>query len=198
MSAPYLFSLLRFVPDPMRGEFVNLGAIIGNEDTEEWHVQLIDNRKRARKIDSNDSLGMVLARINSIERQIDEYLESIDDLVTPPTEINRSWLDGLHTDHQNQLQVSSPQPIFVQSAADAVRVIEEEFLVDPETTSSSQDRIGKSTGKARLRDALREGGLKKNEDFFERPKIKAGSYDWNFDFIVANGRAVQASQVWSF
>ena len=47
----YFFSMLRFVPDPARGEFVNIGAIAGDEETQDWELRLISNLKRARSID---------------------------------------------------------------------------------------------------------------------------------------------------
>ena len=38
---PYFFSLLRFVPDTARGEFVNLGAIAGDSEVVDWELRLI-------------------------------------------------------------------------------------------------------------------------------------------------------------
>jgi len=35
----YHYSMLRFVPDPARAEFVNLGAIVGDEESGDWDVR---------------------------------------------------------------------------------------------------------------------------------------------------------------
>ena len=32
----FVYSLVRFVPDPARGEFVNVGAIAGSEESSDW------------------------------------------------------------------------------------------------------------------------------------------------------------------
>ena len=47
----YVYSLVRFVPDPARSEFVNLGAIVGSEEYSEWESRQVENPKRARDID---------------------------------------------------------------------------------------------------------------------------------------------------
>ncbi len=43
----YVYSLVRFVPDPARGEFVNVGAIAGSEDGAEWQIRQVENTVRA-------------------------------------------------------------------------------------------------------------------------------------------------------
>jgi hypothetical protein len=43
----YQFSLIRFVPDPARGEFVNIGAVVGDDEAQDWELRLISNLKRS-------------------------------------------------------------------------------------------------------------------------------------------------------
>ena len=43
----YLYSVVRFVPDPARGEYVNVAAILGSEETGEWDVRQVENLRRA-------------------------------------------------------------------------------------------------------------------------------------------------------
>ena len=47
----HVYSMVRFVPDSARGEFINVGANVGSEESSEWQVWQIENPKRARFID---------------------------------------------------------------------------------------------------------------------------------------------------
>ncbi len=50
----YWMSVVRFVPDPARGEFVNVGAIAGSDETEEWEVRAVANWRRAKLVDDRN------------------------------------------------------------------------------------------------------------------------------------------------
>jgi hypothetical protein len=41
--------MLRFVPDPARGEFINIGAIAGDDDSGEWELRLLQNPSVPRR-----------------------------------------------------------------------------------------------------------------------------------------------------
>ncbi len=46
----FVYSLLRFAPNPATGEFVNLGAVAGSEATGEWGIRHVQNDQRARAL----------------------------------------------------------------------------------------------------------------------------------------------------
>ncbi len=45
----YEYSILRFVPDPVRGEFVNVAAIVRSDDSEEWRLRVVENSRRSEE-----------------------------------------------------------------------------------------------------------------------------------------------------
>ena len=47
----HVYSLIRYVPDPVRGEFINVGAIAGCDESSEWEIRQVANPARARRID---------------------------------------------------------------------------------------------------------------------------------------------------
>src|SRR5262245_41510303 len=57
----YVYSLVRFVPDPFRGELVNVGAIVGSEATGEWDIVQVSNMRRARAIQEHVSYVKAVA-----------------------------------------------------------------------------------------------------------------------------------------
>jgi hypothetical protein len=53
----FQFSLIRFVPDPARGEFVNISAVAGSDEAGEWELRLVSNLSRALSPDDADRVG---------------------------------------------------------------------------------------------------------------------------------------------
>src|SRR5664279_1280824 len=66
----YFFSTVRFVPDPARGEFINLGAIAGDDESQDWALRQISNLKRANAIDSAGRLPAALDFIGRLEERL--------------------------------------------------------------------------------------------------------------------------------
>ena len=49
----YMYSVIRFVPDPIRGEFVNVGVLAGSDESSEWDLRMVESLKRAGDVDSD-------------------------------------------------------------------------------------------------------------------------------------------------
>lgn len=63
----YFYVLLRFVPDALIGEFVNVGYVVGDGEGSEWRFYELPGKNRARCLDSVGcirSLDVVNERMN--------------------------------------------------------------------------------------------------------------------------------------
>lgn len=69
----FVYSIVRFVPDPARGEFVSVGAIVGSEESSEWQYRQVENPARARALDERQTLDAVWSFLDRVGRQIDDY-----------------------------------------------------------------------------------------------------------------------------
>lgn len=58
MAACY-WSIIRYVPDPIREEFVNVGVIVISADSNDRLVTLLDDWTRVRHFDSRSSGGSI-------------------------------------------------------------------------------------------------------------------------------------------
>jgi hypothetical protein len=193
----FVYSLIRYVPDPMRGEFVNVGAIAGSDESSEWEVRQVENPIRARQFDESGSLPAVFAFIDQLARSVDAFEDSITSptLDEPEISLSEDWLTAVHSDHRNIVQLSPPLPLIADSATEALDRVFDELIVDPARRSGSQN---KHPALAAARKAYGEAGLHINQDFFERVIIEAGQHRQKLDFAVANGRVVQLAEAWSF
>src|SRR5713101_9697542 len=129
----YLYSVVRFVPDPARGEFVNVAAIVGNEETGEWDVRQVENLRRARALDDRDALPAVAAFLESAGRTIDEWIVADDTAATNPelVEPSREWLTYLASHQRNVVQLTQPTPVVAQNLEEAVGIVFDELIIDP-------------------------------------------------------------------
>ncbi len=190
---PYHYSLLRFVPDPGRGEFVNLGVLIGDDDAQEWELRVIQNYRRAKAIDDGGVLNLALGFIDRLESHI-EALEVLPE-TAPVRPISLELVGILSDEMRNVVQLTAPTPIAVASAQEGLEVLAEELLVDPLSRRYPFEKKNRAVGVTRR--AYRARHIP-DQSVQQRAPVVAGPYDALFDFAVFNGRAVQLVQCWSF
>lgn len=187
----YSFSLIRFVPDPARGEFVNIGAVAGDEDGEDWGVRWISNYTRARALDPSG----LLSSAKAFTARLDERVADSERLVADDEGPSTAWLTALAVDMNNIIQVSDPAPIVAESAEAALDAIFERLVVDP---ARQRYRFRKKhQAQAAARRAYRTHNLPA-EAVKSQSRVTSRAYDFQFDFAVHNGKAVQLLQCWSF
>jgi len=192
----FVYSVVRFVPDPARGEFVNIGAIVGSEDSSEWQVRQIENPVRARTIDDHRTLDAAWSFLDRVGREIDEFERGTETLFYSGVELSENWLHRLYVDHRNIVQLSQPAPMVASSADEAINRIFEELVLDPSRIRHAF--LKKHAALAALRAAYREHSVEKGKNLRERATVRTENYREKFDFAVTNGQAVQLSHTWSF
>jgi hypothetical protein len=186
----FYYSVLRFVPDPARGEFINLGVIVGAPDSQDWALRLISNHKRASAIDGAGTLPAALAVIGRLEERLPGEDEDASD-----DALSLELLQRLSTEMNNIVQISPPAPVVAETAEGALDLIFEEVVVDPAAVRFRFER--KHRAAAAVRGAYRSHDIPRDA-IAERVRLVVGSFHAGFDFAVHNGHAVQLVQCWSF
>jgi hypothetical protein len=189
----YHYSLLRFVPDPARGEFVNLGILAGDDEAADWELRLIQNFRRAKAIDDKGALGLALAFAANLEEHIGavEQLPETSSILPISRELVAQFADEM----QNVVQLTPPVPVAAETAEGALDFLFAELVVDP---ASPRFRFQKKhRAVASTRRAYRAHQVPPDA-VTERASIAAGPYEGTFDFAVSNGGVVQLVHCWSF
>jgi len=192
----YVYSVIRFVPDPGRGEFINIGAIAGTDAIRDWDIRNVDNLRRARSIDDRGVLRGVISQMDQVARTIDAFV-SVDGMLFPPPDapvVNEDWLLQMSQESRNLLQFSPPIPVLANSAQEALDLIFDELLLDPERRRFRFKK--KQTALGAVAQAYTREGL--DRFVHQRAHIKGGRHSELLDFVVANGRVVQLTQCYSF
>ncbi len=192
----FVYSVVRFIPDPARGEFVNVAAIVGSEESSEWDVRQVANSVRARALDDRRALDAVWVFLDRVGREIDEHQRSLESLLPAQPELTEEWLAALYRDMRNVVQLSPPAPMVAESADEALERIFDIMIIDP-----AQRRFGfkkKYAALAAVRAAYRTFNIPKGVSLREGIALEAKDFRNRFDFAVVNGRALQLTQTWSF
>jgi Protein of unknown function (DUF3037) len=189
---PYCYSLIRFVPDPARGEAINIGAIAGDDDGRDWDLRLVSNYRRAKAIDAEGVFPAALAFTATLQ----EHVSAVDRLAVGSTTepMSARLLDALSTDMRNVLQVSRPSPLVADSAEGALDLVFEELLVEPEARRFAFAK--KHPALKAIRAAYASHGLAGKT--VATARVESGPYETTFDFAVHDERVVQLTQCWSF
>lgn len=186
----YFFSLLRFVPDTARGEFVNVGAIAGDGDVADWDLRLISNMKRARAIDSEGHLPAAMSFVAELQERlpVEDDDESAGFALEDLSELAGSM--------NNVIQLTSPEPIVAADAEEALDLLWRNLLLDPEGNASHRFKNTRSARGATNR-AYRDVKLP-SEAIKRTVELTAGRFHDRFDFAIHNGKAVQLVKCFSF
>jgi hypothetical protein len=192
IPVPYFFSLIRFVPDPARGEFVNLGALAGSDEMGEWDLRLVSNLARAKALDDRGVLTGAISYAAAFQDNI-AALEQLEVRGVEPMSLDLLRLRSC--DLQNVVQLTTPAPVAADSAESALDLIFEQLVLDVARKSFEFEKKHKALGAARR--AYRNHGIG-SSSVRERAPVRASAFDGTFDFAVHNGSAVQLVQCWSF
>lgn len=188
----YIYSIIRCLPDPQTGEFVNYGAIAGDPVTGDWGIRQLSKTDRVRRFAPVAVLDVASSFMLRLGTMIDAQRTPLENEI-----LGEEWLQGLHHDHRNIVQLSPPAPILADSAQEALELIFQHMIIDP-VTQPRQASMNKDAITRELRDVYRRVDIDPSL-VRKRPQVFVGAHvNYTVDFAIANGRAVQLTQAWSF
>jgi Protein of unknown function (DUF3037) len=186
--AKYQYSVVRCVPEPSTGEFINIGAIAGSWEEGDWAARQIGNWQRALRLCSSAQLGVVSKFIADATDQI----EAAEAFLYP---LDQHWLESLRVGRRNIIQLSEPQLAFGDSADQVLDYVFSNQLIEPAKTT--RKFIDKNRLLTRIKNQVRQAIP--NEKVAERPFLTVGGHiTTQLDIAFGADRAVQLTQAFSF
>jgi len=134
------FSLIRFVPDPARGEFVNIGAIAGDDASGDWELRVVSSLKRAKALDNRG----VLPQATAFAAELQDHIAALEELAPTAEPISSQFLAARSAEMQNIVQLTPPTPVVADSAEAALELVFEQLVLDETPTSGTGSQVGLS------------------------------------------------------
>jgi Protein of unknown function (DUF3037) len=187
----YRYSLVRCVPVPATGEFINIGAIAGSSQAGDWAVRQIGNPDRAMRLCSPQQYGAVTEFIADAVLRI----RAAEDSLFP---LPDDWLDEMVSERRNVVQLSEPQVAVARSAQEVIDLVFANQVIDP-AIKAPRNVVLKHQLMSKLREEFRRHSVAA-EYIVERSVLTTGGGHITFpiDFAFGANQAVQLTQVWSF
>lgn len=188
----YDYWVVRYVPDPIRGEFVNIGVIAGRD--QDWSMRRVSNLRRASRI--GGSAVVTDPFLHRIEDAIHLRLNEVESLIPSDrgSRFGKGRLEDLRHRMNNIVQLSESRPVVASSSEEAADLAFDLMVVDidHEVKHRSRTRVVH-----KLRDAfnLRPELLK---HVAQHQIASVGAQETAIDFAVQNFNVKQMSQVWAF
>lgn len=181
----YNYWTLRYLPDPGRGEFVNIGLLVGR-DGADWAVRTVQTLDRASRLGGD--LNVVRDWTKHLKLMVSQDEHVLTGIVMNEHRI-REWIGF----HNNSVQISTPRPVVASSATQALDLMFDRLVVEPTRTtrSTSYSRAVSTLGDAYKR-------IRPDVALRKRVKITAGRQTLDFDYALANDRIQELSRVWAF
>jgi len=191
----YHYWLLRYVPDAVRGEAINVGVVVGR-DNGDWAMKRVRSYRRANRLGGN------AARMTP---WLDWLQESISDISAPPLldlpnhstmPLTEAGMRRLALRLNNSVQIAAPRPVSAESAQEAATFLYDHLVVESVIHPRSSTRQRLLSG---LRAQYQQvAQLDIGTSLRTQPLARIGKQSGRFDFAVVDDRVEQLSQVWSF
>jgi Protein of unknown function (DUF3037) len=192
----YVYSLVRCVPDPQTGEFVNIGAIAGDPAAGDWSVRQVSNESRVRKLAGAVELDAVHRFLTEVGLLIDDTRAAMEEDATV-SPLGHTWLQSLYEDHQNVVQLSPPAPVVADDAEQALDFLFARKVIDP-LMQTREKIVTKWRVVSELREAYRRADVD-DRLVQQRAELFVGAHVHTMlDFAIVADKAVQLTQGWSF
>jgi hypothetical protein len=191
----YTYWLLRYVPDTLRGEMVNIGVLVGR-DGGDWALRRVSSFRRAGRLGGDAS--RVRPWLEWLEHQIDAYQQpTLDTFAAESIEaLSAARIHRLQTRLNNSIQISEPTSVQGESASATADFLYQ-FLVSEAAIPTRSTTRRKLV--SQLREQYEQVALEDIGRSLEtRPQANVGLQRGRFDFAVVNEEVTQLSQVWSF
>lgn len=113
--------VLRFVPDVARGEFTNIGVLVGN-DGMDWHLITTDSNRSNQRL----LTAAPIARLGTRVRKANQAADQLAGVHTSSLLVDD--VERMRELFNNILQLSPPTPLLAQSAEQGAKLLYDQLV----------------------------------------------------------------------
>lgn len=184
----YEYWVVRYVPNPVTGEFVNVGVVAGSGD--DWAVRKVAKLDRVSRLGGH--LGETRAFFSRINQLIPSNAASLFE--SSHQDIARGVVEDLRARMCNVVQLSAPRPVLADTAESAA-----EFafgVMVQEQAAEGKMRAG-TIARRRVIEQVRQDPILSNH-LRAGQELIVGQQRTKVHFAIENGEIRQLNHVWDF
>lgn len=191
----YEYWVIRYVPDPIRDERVNIGVLAGQDA--DWAIRRVSNLQRASRL--GGTARSTTDFLNRIESSISTNLDQIDSLLEEGSDaraLSRDRVENMRPRLNSIVQLSAPRRVVADTADDAADLAFELMVVDAEHHVNPRSR---TKIVSRIRHAFEvDPSLRQHVLTTHRLLLGESSSPSSVDLAIKNGVTKQITQAWTF
>jgi hypothetical protein len=197
----YQYWIVRYVPDAIRGEFVNIALLVGG-DGQDWAFRRVTHLQRATRLGGDPTIaGYWLRELESMVSSLNhQRVLGSEPILTALADsgenISAAVVGRLAARLNNAVQISAPYPIVAETAQAGISMLFDHLVDDPQV--KSRELFGarvSSYVSQQFRRALPEGS---QAVIRNRPYIRVGGVPRTANFAVTDSEVEQITNTWSF
>ena len=190
--------IVRYVPDPVRGEFVNIALLVG-KDGADWAFRAVSNLRRATRLGGDPTAASYWLR--ELERMVTRLNDSpaakpepaLAALADSGEHISAAIVARLAGRLNNAVQISAPHPVIADSAQIGLEMLFDHLVADPKVRQRTQ--FSTRVNHFVLRQ-FQQAGIEATVQ--PRPQILVGNVPRTASFAVTDAQVEQITNAWSF
>jgi hypothetical protein len=188
----YTYALFRYVPDPVRGEAVNLGVVVVSDEERASATEFFRGyRTRMRALNPEANFAVIDRLIQGFKKRTDPAYQSGLMAGEDARLTSSGQLRALKQSMANQLQLSEPKVHRADSLQVAVRELYEDLVAPPERAPRPTGPITLEQLRSLIATTIREW-TGKTMQLEESTVEKAGNAGHYADFWLQMGEPVAA------
>ena len=185
----YHYWTVRWVPDVARGEFVNIGVLVGADD--DWAFRGVTNLQRAT------SLGGDAGRATSILKALEGRVQRS---MLPAGEawggepLSHSEIERMRSHQSNAVQLAAPRLLHARTATEGLEIIY------PLMVEEHPRRTRDTTRRKLIRDLQQDLDLHLGQRVttMRGSRARADGQRGSFDLLIEHGEQMHLAHAWSF
>ena len=197
-----VYSVVKYVPDPFNGESVNVGVVVGSDESSQWVLQRVRSLTRARGLRTESvTLSHVAEYLEALEGRLERHSSAFAEnghslgLPPDPDAVNEAWLSDLASRQQSVIQFTPPMAIEADSISRAMQLLWPVMIVERIPQHLSYSR--KSKAVSAMHEALIEAKISAHH-VWPRALLNTEGFEIAVDYVVANGSVAHLTQCFSF
>ena len=159
---PCLFQLVRYVPDPVRNEFVHIGVLLRDEGGQ-LNLKFTKDWRRVRCLDPDADTAL----LENMEAELRRRLQ--EDLARPEAE--RKFTRILDESLSLNVQITEPKAYLAESLSAGMEELMKMYVDPPK-----RERISRLSGRAAIQSAMRDQFERAQVWNLMRKQIRAADY----------------------